>query len=146
MRSRLSAAANDLKIARDEILRLKNLVENRPAQPDPVPGQPPILMPAPVFPPFYPREPSPVYPRVDFNGNPLAPLPVNPPVYPYWGPVSLPVNPPVLPIWEPGPLPILQPVLPIWKTDPNVIKVRIRYPGTIVGMLPYRDRESEDPL
>jgi hypothetical protein len=24
--------------------------------------------------------------------------------------------------------------------------VRIRYPGTIVGMLPYRDRESEDPL
>ena len=89
MRSGLSAAENDLKIARDENSRLRALIEIRPIQPDhnrPYIHPLPVPVPAPV--------PSPVNPLVPLPVNPLAPLPVNPlaPVYP---PRILPVEPQV---------------------------------------------------
>ena len=65
LRSRLSAAENDLDIAREEISELNNKkYEIRPVQPGnnrPIVNKP---QPAPVFPPVYPPKPSPVYPPV----------------------------------------------------------------------------------
>ena len=81
MRSGLSAAENDLKIARDENSRLRALIEIRPIQPDilqPHPHPPPVPVPAPVLQPVNPLAPFPVFRRVPSPVNPLAPLPVNP--------------------------------------------------------------------
>jgi hypothetical protein len=90
LRSTLSVAENNLKIERDEILRLRNPIEIRPIQPNiiqPIPHQPPILepegFPAPVHPreplPFYPPGPFPVYSFESLPVNPREPLPVYPP-------------------------------------------------------------------
>ena len=64
MRSGLSAAENDLKIARDENSRLRALIEIRPIQPDilqPHPHPPPVPVPAPVPPPVPKPVPQPGY-------------------------------------------------------------------------------------
>ena len=75
MRSGLSAAENDLKIARIEISRLGALIEIRPIQPDhnrPYPHPQPVPLTAPVLHPDNPLAHFPVFRRVYSPVNPLA--------------------------------------------------------------------------